>query len=585
MDSLGRRNIAIIIMLAWLILSPYALTTSTPEQSYSPINTMVLAAPTLSGPSYLEFENGSMGETLVYQASDPNPKNYSVTVDGTVFSTATWIGGDITVSLDPLYDGDWIDTLPKDLNFVIRIFNDQGEGASASTLVRVVPDTTAPVIDPHDNITYEEGSFGHFIRWNVSEANPEFYNITRQSNEPINNFTIVESGTWTGENFSISIDGLSAPYWHIYTLFVRDIFGRNTTGVVNVTVTLDLTNPTITSPDDIEYEFGDEGYEILWHAYDSNPENYTITAVIHYNDTTYGNYAEYHTFIDVIESNWVFIDPLGDDIVVVVDGLFLGNYTITLTLYDIFGRMTNDSVNVTVYEDIRAPIITSSGDLTYEEGYTGYSINWTVEENNPLLFNLTLDGVDVVNGVWDGEGYELNVDDLEVGVHEYNMTYTDFFNQSAYSIIEVEVSPDAHIPTVSGITAIQVFSTPTSNNLTIQAYVWDLNKISSLEIQWGVGDPESLDFTFETKDMEQTEIENIFVTHLGNYQYGVRVWYKILAQDNSSVQLLFDSGWLYVDITSQSFEGAPAPLYAVIVILGSLSLLVILVLYFRTKTR
>ncbi|MFW9927711.1 MAG: hypothetical protein ACFFDM_13250, partial [Candidatus Thorarchaeota archaeon] len=256
-----------------------------------------------------------------------------------------------------------------------------------------------------------------------------------------------------------------------------------------------------------------------------------------------------------------------------------------LTLFDIFDRMTNDSVNVTVYKDLRAPIITPSGDLSYEEGYTGNNINWTVEENNPRLFNLTLAGVDVASGVWAGEGYELNVDNLDVGVHVYNMTYTDFFNQSDFSLIEVEVTPDAHLPTVSGIIPIQTFSSSTSNNLTIQAYVWDLNNLSSLEIQWGVGDPESLDFTFETKDMEQTEIENIFVTHLGNYQYGVRVWYKILAQDNSSVQLLFDSGWLYVDITSQSFEGAPAPLYAVIVILGSLSLLVILVLYFRTKTR
>ena len=112
-----------------------------------------------------------------------------------------------------------------------------------------------------------------------------------------------------------------------------------------------------------------------------------------------------------------------------------------------------------------------------------------------------------------------------------------------------------------------------------------MNNISSLEIQWGVGDPESADFTFDTMDMEQTEIESIFVARLGNYEYGVRVWYKIIAQDDSSVQLVYDSGWLNVQISLQSYVGAPAPLYAVVVILGSLSLLVILVIYFRTKTR
>ncbi|MFW9981667.1 MAG: hypothetical protein ACFFE3_07110, partial [Candidatus Thorarchaeota archaeon] len=78
MVSLGRRNIAIIIMLAWLILSPYALTTSNMEPPFSPVDKMELAAPTITGPSYLEFENGSIGVTIVYHASDANPKNYSV---------------------------------------------------------------------------------------------------------------------------------------------------------------------------------------------------------------------------------------------------------------------------------------------------------------------------------------------------------------------------------------------------------------------------------------------------------------------------------------------------------------------------
>jgi len=585
MVSLGRRNIALIILLAWLVLSPYALTTSNVGQTYSPVKIIELAAPTITGPSFLEFENGTVGHTLVYQTSDADPKNYTVTVDGVGFDFGFWTGGEITVFLVQLYLGDWIDTLPQDLEFNCTVYNNQEESASATTLVRVLPDTTAPLIEQPENITYEEGSFGNEILWNVTEANPDFYNVTRESNEPSNNFTVIEAGDWGYTNFTINIDGLNASRWYLYTLFVRDLFGRNATNHVNVTVVADSTDPTITSPVDIEYEFGAEGYEILWHAYDSNPKNYTITAVIHFNDTTYGDYLQFHSFIEVEDTDWTFTDSSGQDIISVADGLFLGNYTITLTLFDDYGRMTNDSVNVTVYEDIRAPIITTSGDLSYEEGYTGHSINWTVEENNPLIFNFTLDGADVDNGVWNGEGYVINVDNFDVGEYLYNISYTDFFNQSDFSLIEVEVTADAHVPVVSGVTAIQTFSSDTSNNLTIQAYVWDLNNISNLEIQWGVGDPDDTDFSFETMGMDQTEIENIFVTHLGNYQYGVRVWYKIFAQDNSSVQLVYDSGWLNVQISSQSYVGAPAPLYAVVAILGILSLLVILVIYFRTKTR
>jgi hypothetical protein len=585
MVSLGRRNFALIFVLAWLVMSPYALTTSNIEPAYSPIDRMELAAPTVTGPSYYEFENGTVGHTLVYHASDPDPKNFSVTVDGADFYSGFWAGGDIIVFLVQLYLGGYIDTLPQDLDFNCTVFNNQDESASATTLVRVLPDTTAPLIEQPENITYEEGSFGNEILWNITEANPEFYNITRQSNEPGTNFSVIESGDWGHVNFTINIDGLNASRWYLYSLFVRDIFGRNATSHVNVTVLPDLTDPTITTPDDIEYEFGDEGFEILWNAYDSNPKNYTITALILFNDTLYGDYAHFHTFIDVEVTDWTFTDPEGQDIIAVVDGLFLGNYSITLTLFDDNDRMTNDSVNITIYEDIRAPLITPSGDLTYEEGYTGYSINWTVEESNPVSFNLTLDGSNMENGTWNGTGYTIDVDNFDVGVYLYNMSYTDFFNQSAFSLIEVTVAADSHVPVVSGVTAIQTFSTTTSNNLTVQAYVWDLNNISSLEVQWGTGDPESEDFTFETMDMVQSEIGHTFVAHLGEYNNGVRVWYKILATDNSSVNLVYDSGWLSVVITVQSYEGAPALLYAVVGLLGGLSLLVILFMYFRTKTR
>ncbi|MFX1484185.1 MAG: hypothetical protein ACFFCP_13475, partial [Promethearchaeota archaeon] len=546
-----RRNVVFILIVSWLVLSPIAMTTNSVDEMYTPVNTYELAAPTITGPTYYEFENGTVGQTLIYYASDPNPKNYSVTVNGAVFDFGFWTGGRITVYLVQLYLGDWIDTVPKDLNFVCTVFNQEEESASASTLVRVVPDTTPPIIEQPQNITYEEGSFGHEISWNVGEANPSFFNITRQSNETGTNFTVVDSGDWGHINFTVNVDGLNATHWYIYTLYVEDLFGRNATSHVNVTVFPDISYPTITSPEDVAYEFGDKGYEVLWHAYDSNPKNYTITPQVLFNDTLYGDYTKYHTLLPVEVTDWTFTDPDGEDIVVSLDGLYLGNYTVTLTLYDDFGRMTNDSVNITVYRDTRAPIITSSGDLSYEEGYTGYSINWTAIESNPLSFNLTLDGTQIDDGNWDGSGYSIDVDGFAVGTYQYNMTYTDFFHQSAFSLIEVTVNPDAHPPTVTGITPIQTFSSDTSNNLSIQAYAWDLNNISSIQIQWGVGDPESVDFSYDTIDMETTEISNIFIAHLGNYQYGVTVWYKIIAQDDSSVQLVFDSGWLSVVIARQ----------------------------------
>jgi len=585
MVTLGRRNIAIVFMLAWLVLSPYALTTSNIGQSYNPIVKMELAAPTISGPSTYQFENGTVGHTIVYHASSPNPKNYTVTVDGEELDSGIWTGGEITVYLVWFYRDNLIDTLPQVFTMICTVYNQEGESASATTTITIILDETAPIILQPANITYEVGSFGHEIRWNITESNPDFYNITRTSNEPQNNATVLVAGPWDGSNITINVDGLNVSRWYLYSLFLNDTFGRNATNYVNVTVVPDVSNPTITAPEDIIFEFGAEGNEILWHAYDSNPKNYTITAVILYNDTTYGNVSELHTFIDIEEIDWTFTDPAGSDIVTVVDGLFLGNYTITLTLFDDFDRKTNDSVNVTIYRDVRAPIITPSGDLSYEEGYTGYSINWTIEENNPKTYNLTLNGEVFANGTWHGAPYVLGVDRFQVGVYLYNMTYTDFFNQSAFSLIQVEVTPDAHVPIIAQVRAFQTFSTVSTNNLTVQAYSWDLNNISSIEVQWGVGNTEDVDFEFETKDMDQSEIESIFTAALGEYQFGIVVWFKVISHDNAAVPLEYDTGWIAVEITSQGIERVPALLYAGVVILGTLSLLVIFVLYFRTKTR
>ncbi len=585
MVSFNRRNTAIGVLFALLVLSPYVLTTSNLDHSFNLVSIMELAAPTITGPTTYQFENGTIGRTIVYHASDPNPKNYTVTVDGHLLDSGIWDGDDITVFLVWLYRDGLVNTLPKVLTMVCKVYNQAGESASATTTITIILDETAPIIAQPANITYEVGSFGHVIRWNITESNPDTYNISRISNEPTNNSTVIEFGTWSGQNITIGVDGLNASRWYLYSLFVNDTFGRNATSYVNVTVLVDATFPTITSPGDISYEFGDEGYEILWHAYDSNPKNYSISAVILYNDTLYGNYSEFHTFIDKVEPNWTFSDPNGGNIIANVDGLFLGNYTITLTLFDDFGRMTNDSVNVTVYRDVRAPIITSSGDLSYEEGYSGYSINWTVEESNPKLFNLTLNGEVLNDGTWRGENFTLQVDHFRVGVYDYNMTYTDFFNHSAFSLIRVEVTPDAHPPIIAQVRSLQTYTTLTSNNLSVQAYVWDLNNIRSFEIQWGVGDPESEDFEFETKNMTQSEIVNIFTASLGEYTHGSVVWFKVIAQDNSSVHLLTDTGWIAVEIVPQASNRVPPLLYIAVVLFGSLSLLVLFVLYFRTKTR
>ena len=585
MLSSNSTRFLIAIMLTWFVLSPYVMTVSNFDFITTPQNSMEVAAPTISGPTFYQFENGSTGHVLEYNAYDANPKNYSVTADGEDYMSGIWDGEAISVPLVYLYTLDLISTLPHDFTFVVTVFNIANESASATTTVRVIQDETAPIIEQPANITYEQGSFGHEITWNITESNPKFYNVTRYSNETGTNFTIIESGDWDGSNISVNVDGLNATRWYLYTLFVQDIFGYNASSTVNVTVYADITAPVISSPDDLSFEFGAQGNKVTWHVYDSNPKNYTITGIIHYNDTLYGNYTAFHSFTNITQTNWTLTNPDGDDISVLLDWFYLGNYTFIIQAFDIYGRNSSDSVFVNIYPDVRAPVISPVSNLSYEEGYTGYSITWGVEENNPLWYNLTKNGDPFMNGTWRGENITVNVDNLGVGSYVYNMSFCDFFDHISSAAITVTVTPDAHLPIISDVRVSQIFASPTKNNLSVQAYVWDLNNITSIEVEWGIGDPNTTSFNAANKTMQRASLENFYNAELGEYSQGAVVWFRLIAIDNSSVHNEEVTAWMSINVADMSYEGAPALLYAIITILGGLSLFVFIIIYFRTRIK
>ncbi|MFW9961908.1 MAG: hypothetical protein ACFFDV_12885 [Candidatus Thorarchaeota archaeon] len=585
MVSLNRRRFLFTLIFTWFVLSPYVISVGNVNLNFAPVSVVQLSAPSITGPSSYQFENGSTGETLMYDAFDPNPRNYTVTVNGDNYDEGSWSGGDLTISLSYLYTRNMITSLPILFNFVVTVFNQANESSTAQTAVTVIADVLAPIIVPHDNITYEVGSFGHEINWEITESNPDFYNVTRVSNELTSNYTEIMSGPWDGRNIVVNVDGLNASHWYLYTLFVNDTFGRNATSFVNVTVTPDTTNPVISSPDDVSFEFGSKGHQINWTVYDSNPKNYTIYGIIHYNDTSYGNVSAFHTFVNITQPNWSFPNPEGQNIIVSLDGLFLGNYTIIILAFDDFDLNSSDSVNVTVYKDVRAPIIDPDPDLSYEEGYTGYNISWTAEESNPLLYSLTKDGEVLMNGTWRGENFTIFVDGLAVGDYNYNLTLTDYFSSTSFAVIQVHVTPDAHNPIIANIKVIQTLTSQTTNNLTVQAYVWDLNNITSIEISWGVGNPEDAGFVYETKMMNRSEIEDFYSGAIGEYTHGQIVWYKIIATDNSSVTNVEETAWTSITVAAMSYTGGPALVYVVVFAFGALSLLVVLVMYFRTRVK
>ena len=590
-----KRHLFITSIFVWLVLSVFTVGILTPASSGTAQgNKFMLAAPTITSPSDMEFENGTQGKSITWNATDAEPRNYTVTRDGDSHRSGSWDGSEINVDLNHLSSDELAHTLPVTFIFRCTVFNMQNESVYDEVQVRLIADESPPIIEAvmwgNETLvfnatlgtyeaSYEEGSFGHEITWNITESNPDTFNITRLSNYPTDNDTVIEAGDWNGDNITLNVDGLNSTHWFLFTLYLNDTLGHNVTSLVNITVYEDITAPTVDSPDDISYEFGAEPYNIEWKVYDSNPENYTVIVTILYNDTSYGDPLAVHGPANITQDEWTLTDPKGDDIVVPVHDLFLGNYTYTITLFDAFGMNVTDSVNVTVYRDVRAPVINATEDLTYEEGYTGNYLNWSAEENSPRVYNLTRDGEVIMNGTWSGQNLSLVIDGLDVGIFVYNMSFTDYFNQTSYVIITVQVTPDIHLPTVAAIRVIQSYSSETWNNVEIQAFIWDLNDILNITLEWGT-DP-----TNPANSSMDSLGENLFIASLGEYPHGFVVWYRITIHDNSSVQNIKSSGWSYFEVESLESEGTPALLWVGFLILGSLATIVLFVIYFRTKTK
>ncbi|MFW9800533.1 MAG: hypothetical protein ACFFD9_08855 [Candidatus Thorarchaeota archaeon] len=580
-----RRRIAICAaVLSWLVVLP-ALSGVFVTNQTAPAKDFAIAAPTIDSPPDLTFENGSLGETIVWHPSDASPKNYTITRNGTVYEEESWAGEDIVVFLNHLYFEDFLDEpseIPAHFVFECTVFDQNEESVSDTVLVNVIPDESAPIIDQPDDIEYEEGSFGHEIEWNIQESNPDFYNVTRLSSDPSSNNTVIEAGDWQFINISISVDGLNATHWYFYTLFVNDTLGRNSTSSVNVTVVPDLTAPTVTGPGNISFEFGESGHEITWQVFDSNPENYSINVVILYNNTEYGDVSDplIHSPQNVTKANWSLVNPLGDNVTYSLDDVFLGNYSFTIMLLDIFGRNSTHSLNVTIFEDVRAPIISSPDSVLYEEGYTGHTLEWSAEENNPLSYNLTRNGELLLNGAWAGANITVNVDDLSVGTHDYRVAFTDFFNQSSSSVVVVTVQADSQDPVVDQVQVIQSYSTPVANNITIQAFAWDLNGIGNITVEWYIADESDID----VMDMSP-QGNDMYESRLGRFDHNVVIHYRVTAKDNSSVQNESVTEWSEFVVTPQAREGLPLALFAAVMVFGALSTLVVVALYFRTRTR
>lgn len=212
----------------------------------------------------------------------------------------------------------------------------------------------------------------------------------------------------------------------------------------------EITPPDISRPVDVSYKFGTTGNQITWVVGDINPGTYEITV----------DGLLYKT------GTWI-----NGTISVDIDGLAIGIYEFIIFSYDVWGYLASDTVMVTVLE-ITLPDISSPDDFSYELGLNGSQIIWTVGDQNPGIYNVTLDGVLYGTDSWTNGTITVDIDGLDIGIHEFIIYIYDLSGNMVSDTVIVTIL-DNSPPDISSPKDVSYKLGSIGNNIIWS--VWDLN--------------------------------------------------------------------------------------------------------------
>ena len=99
--------------------------------------------------------------------------------------------------------------------------------------------------------------------------------------------------------------------------------------------------------------------------------------------------------------------------------------TLSYAVYNASSPSHNTVFLITAERDGVLPVVTSPDDVSFENGTTGHTLNWSATDTSPAGYVIEVDGVEVARELWDGssDNVTLILDDLGVGVHECEITF------------------------------------------------------------------------------------------------------------------------------------------------------------------
>ncbi|MHA2337805.1 MAG: hypothetical protein ACXACX_10900, partial [Candidatus Hodarchaeales archaeon] len=401
-------------------------------------------SPQIGGPLDLTYVEGTIGNYIEWNATDFNPDNYEIFRDGQSIQTGSWDNpSNISISVDGLQTGVY--------TYTIDVYDKLGNMISDSVTVTVTDDPNIPsfTLVP-SNTTISELSVGNLLTWNASDGNdPDTYVILREHVE-------IDTGNWTtADNITTNLDSLTLGIYN-YTIVLNDSSSNVIQNTVFVTVT-DQTNPSIdTSPGNIIYSEDSSSNTLNWSISDLHSNLYEIT----------------RDLVIVDSGSW----SSGVPIILNIDGLPVGIYSYVITLNDTSGNLATDTLTVEV-QDLTDPIfVSSSGNVTYNEGDLNSQLNWNVTDKNVGTYIIYQNGTQVDSGPWtNANNITIIVDGLTTNIYNYTIVVSDLYGNSITdSLYVIVLDVTAPVITISpgnqlyseGVSLLLVTWTATDTNPT-----------------------------------------------------------------------------------------------------------------------
>jgi len=240
-------------------------------------------------------------------------------------------------------------------------------------------------------------------------------------------FVSLEYNETTANTFYSIVSALSGGTYH-WRVRARDS-ATNWGGWSEVwTFTLDLEGPdapTVSTPSDESY-IGDNTPFLSWTSIGDAVEyefelatEATFGASLLYTTTTSNNY-------------YTIFFTLDDDV-----------YYLRVRAKDA-SENWGDWSSISIFTvDTTTPSITPQDDIEYMEGETGDTISWSPNDDNPSLYIIYLDGIELQSGAWNSSSEILivNVEGLSVGTYNFTIYFEDSTGRSGVDTVIVTVTP------------------------------------------------------------------------------------------------------------------------------------------------